>query len=168
MAMKQTLAIVLLAILLPMMGIVHATASKTLQVLFVGNSLTYVGNLPAVFTTLAANNRHRIQADMLVKGGATLTQWLDSGAVQRALASHHYDYVVLQERGGDFTCNFGPAACKDARHSLGALAHIVRTNGARPILLGTYVPYTASSNALVAAESSVLMPRPYLTSRFRA
>lgn len=130
-----------------------AEAPKPLRVLFVGNSLTYVGNLPAVVEALAANNGKSLQADMIVKGGATLTQWLDSGAVQRALKAQHYDYVVLQERGNDFACGFGPQVCKDSRHALHALAAIVRSAGAKPLLMGTYQIDHGASEALVAAES---------------
>lgn len=130
-----------------------AATPKPLQMLFVGNSLTYVGNLPSVLESLAASNGNPLQADMIVKGGATLTQWLDSGSVPRALAAKHYDYVVLQERGNDFACGFGPQVCKDSRHALRALAGIVRTAGAKPILLGTYEPDTEGAATLVDAEA---------------
>lgn len=130
-----------------------AATPKPVQVLFVGNSLTYVGNLPAVLESLASSNGKPLQAGMLVKGGATLTQWLDSGAVPKALQARHYDYVVLQERGNDFACGFGPQACKDSRHALHALAGIVRKAGAKPILMGTYQVSHNASEALVAAES---------------
>ncbi|MGH8190110.1 MAG: SGNH/GDSL hydrolase family protein [Rhodanobacteraceae bacterium] len=143
----------LLALLLPIALAAQAAGSKPLQLLFVGNSLTYVGNLPAVFTALAEANGRPAHTDMLVKGGATLTQWLDSDAVQRALAARHYDYVVLQERGNDFACGFGPKVCEDSRHALRALAQIVRAGGARPILMGTYQVSHAASETLVAAES---------------
>ena len=141
-----------------------AAATKPLQVLFVGNSLTYVGNLPAVMEALAASNGKSLQADMIVKGGATLTQWLDSGAVPKALQADHYDYVVLQERGNDFACGFGPQVCKDSRHALHALAAIVRGAGAKPILMGTYQVDHGASQALVAAESKAAYAEdmPYL------
>lgn len=129
-----------------------ATPAPT-SVLFVGNSLTYVGNLPAVFTALANANGHPTEVDMLVRGGATLTQWLDSGAVQKALRAGHYNVVVLQERGNDFACGFGPQVCKDARHALQQLAQIARASGAQPILMGTYQVGAEASRALVAAES---------------
>lgn len=131
----------------------YAATPTGLRVLFVGNSLTYVGNLPAVFTTLANDNGHAAQAGMLVKGGATLTEWLDGGAIQRALKASHYNFVVMQERGNDFACGFGPQACRDSRQSLQTLARIVRTGGAKPILMGTYQVDDEASTALVAAES---------------
>ena len=141
-----------------------AAAPKPLRILFVGNSLTYVGNLPAVVEALAASNGKSLRADMIVKGGATLTQWLDSSAVQRALKARHYDYVVLQERGNDFACGFGPQVCEDSRHALHALAVIVRSAGAKPILMGPYQVDHGASQALVAAESKAAHAEtmPYL------
>jgi hypothetical protein len=146
-------AIVLAALLACFCGTAGAAGQKPLHILFVGNSLTYVGNLPAVLQALAAGNGKSLQADMLVRGGATLTQWLDSGAVQAALGARHYDKVVLQERGYDFACGFGPQVCEDARHALRALADITRKAGAQPILLGTYQTAPEASQAIVAAES---------------
>ncbi len=49
-------------------AMVSAAAPKQpVHVLFVGNSLTYVGNLPAVLEALATDNGKSLQADMLVK-----------------------------------------------------------------------------------------------------
>src|SRR5690606_7001500 len=92
-------------------------ANKT-RVLFVGNSLTYVGNLPAVFDALSHANNHGSRSDMIVAGGGTLTDRVDDGSVERALANGDYTHVVLQERGGDFMCSFGPASCQNARSAL--------------------------------------------------
>jgi hypothetical protein len=143
----------LLFVLVVACGITYAAPPGPARVLFVGNSLTYVGNLPAVLQSLARANGKTLRTDMLVRGGATLTQWLDAGDVPRALAASHYDDVVLQERGFDFACGFGPQVCKDARHALQALAAIVRKAGAEPILLGTYQVAPDASQAIVAAES---------------
>jgi hypothetical protein len=106
-----------------------------------------------VLETLARANDKTLHADILVKGGATLTQWLHDGSVPRALAASHYEYVVLQERGYDFACGFGPQVCKDSRHALHALAGIVRKAGAKPILMGTYQVAPDASQAIMAAES---------------
>jgi hypothetical protein len=163
--MRHALRTIVLAVVLACFcGTAGAIGPKTLHILFVGNSLTYVGNLPAVLRALAADNGEALQADMLVEGGATLTQWLDSGAVQRALAAQHYDRVVLQERGYDFACGFGQQVCKDSRHALHALADIVRKAGARPILLGTYQVTPKASEAIVAAESKAAQSQgvPYI------
>lgn len=54
------------------------------RVLFVGNSLTYVGNLPATFAALANANDQRVHSAMIVQGGATLEQRVADGSVVAA------------------------------------------------------------------------------------
>lgn len=62
---------------------------KLIRILFVGNSLTYVGNLPAVLQHLATANHKLMEVDMIVKGGATLTERVADGSVERALQAKH-------------------------------------------------------------------------------
>lgn len=128
---------------------------QPIRVLFVGNSLTYVGNLPAVFSALATINGHRVASDMIVKGGATLAQRLDDGSVARALKENTYSVLVLQERGGDLTCSFGPESCIDSRRAVQALAALGKSKGAKVLLLGTYQSEPESSLRIVAAESAI-------------
>lgn len=128
--------------------------SNSARVLFVGNSLVYVGNLPAVFDTLATANERTIQSDMLVEGGATLSDRVADGSVERALNAKRYDYVVLQERGGDMLCDFGPSSCTNAEKSLTVLAESAIRHGAKPIFLGTYQNLPEASASLIQAEAS--------------
>lgn len=124
------------------------------RVLFVGNSLVYVGNVPAVYAALASANGHPTRSDMIVRGGATLSQRLADGAVARALAAGDYDVLVLQERGGDLMCGFGPDACEASQAALASLAALADQHGARAVLLGTYQPEPAASRRLVEAEAA--------------
>lgn len=130
-------------------------AQDPVRVLFVGNSLTYAGNLPAVVDAFAATNGQLVQSDMIAKGGATLTQHLTDGSVESALLDKRYDYVVLQERGGDFICSFGPLSCQDAEASLAQLTRLAEAHKAEVILLGTYQRLASVSVALVEAETAV-------------
>ena len=127
---------------------------KPSRVLFVGNSLTYVGNLPAVFDALADSNGKHVESDMIVKGGATLTDRVADGTVQRALAEKHYAYVILQERGGDLLCSFGPMSCIDANKSLSTLARVAHAHDTIPLYLGTYQGDPAASTDLVEKEAA--------------
>lgn len=131
-----------------------ASAPET-RVLFVGNSLVYVGNAPAVYAALATANGHPTRADMIVRGGATLTQRLEDGSVARALESGGYALLVLQERGGDAVCGFGPGSCEQSRQAIIELAALARAKGTRAVLLGTYQPGAAFSPRLVAAEADL-------------
>ncbi len=130
-------------------------AHSPVRVLFVGNSLTYVGNLPAVLDALGSAQGHPMQSDMIVEGGATLSQRVADGSVARALAEKHYDYVVLQERGGDAICSSSrPDYCPAAEAALGSLAQLAQSRNATPILLGTYQSAPPISKLLVETEAA--------------
>jgi hypothetical protein len=124
-----------------------------IRVLFVGNSLTYVGNLPAVFDAVARANGRPASSQMIVQPGGTLTDRVKDGAVERALSKYKYSFVVFQERGGDFMCGFGPKVCEDARNSLNALTATARRYDAVPVLMGTYQGDPVWSERIVDAES---------------
>lgn len=118
-------------------------SAKTLRtqpegVLFVGNSLTYVGNLPAVFTAMARANGHDVRSYMIVEPGGTLSQRVADGTVPRALRQCGCRILVLQERGGDLFGSFGPDALAQSKRAVTALAQTGRERGARVVLLGTY------------------------------
>lgn len=127
---------------------------KPVSVLFVGNSQVYVGNLPAVLDALAGAAGTPVQSDMIVKGGATLKQWVADGAIERALEAKHYDFVVLQERGGDLLCAFGPESCAESVEAIAALGQMTRGHGATPLLLGTYQSLPQASDALLDGEAA--------------
>lgn len=127
---------------------------KPVSVLFVGNSQVYVGNLPAVLDVLAGTAGTPMQSDMIVEGGATLKQRVDDGTVERALEAKHYDFVVLQERGGDLVCAFTPESCAESATAIGELGRLVRAHGATPLLLGTYQSLPQASDALLASEAA--------------
>lgn len=118
------------------------TAGAGRRVLFVGNSLTYVNDLPAAFASLAKPGAP-VQADMIAFGGATLAEHVARGLVASALEQGQYTDVILQERGGEAFC---PADCQQspdaALGSAGAsvisLAELARRHGARVFYLGTW------------------------------
>jgi hypothetical protein len=122
------------------------------RVLFVGNSLIYVGNVPAVYAALASANGHATASDMIVEGGATLAQRAGDDTVARALAQGSYTAVVLQERGGDLICSFGPVSCSASRDAIKKLAGVARAHDARVFMLGTYQFNPGPSRTLVRAE----------------
>jgi len=124
------------------------------RVLFVGNSLTYVGNTPAVFEALTENGPNPVVTEMIVEGGATLSQRVKDGSVARALSGRHYSVMILQERGGDLLCSFGPKSCTESRQAIKDLATLARSNGAKVALLGTYQSIPQMSVALVQSESA--------------
>lgn len=128
--------------------------NESVRMLFVGNSLIYVGNLPAVVDALAGANGRFVKSEMIASGGATLDQHLHEGAAHRAIETSSFDYVVLQERGGDILCAFGPQSCIDATASLAEFSRISQTAGARPIYLGTYQAMPAGSIGIEREEAA--------------
>lgn len=108
------------------------------RILFVGNSLTYVGNLPAVFSALASTNGHAVKSYMVVSPGGTLAERVADGSATRSLQMCDCTTMILQERGGDLFGAFGNDALAQSKHAILTLAKIGRTKGAHVALLGTY------------------------------
>jgi hypothetical protein len=72
---------------------------KSIRVLFIGNSYTYVNDLPNMLAALArAGNQRPVVYDRETPGGCTLEKhWKDGKAVKKITAAK-WDYVVLQEQ----------------------------------------------------------------------
>jgi hypothetical protein len=77
-----------------------ASATTSLEVLFIGNSFTYFNNLGDVLAGIAASlpSGPAIHPTLLVGGGMTLQWHYATGKPAAALKSQHWDYVVLQEQ----------------------------------------------------------------------
>ena len=73
---------------------------RTLRVLFVGNSHTYVNDLPWLVEQLAASAEEgrRLETGMIAEGGATLRGHWEAGRAREAIRTGHWDFVVLQEQ----------------------------------------------------------------------
>jgi hypothetical protein len=82
---------------------VHCDADRSggcIRVLFVGNSYTYVNDLPGTFAALAASGGHPVETSMIASGGATLADHLASAATMAMIRGSHWDFVILQEQSG--------------------------------------------------------------------
>ena len=76
----------------------EADTRPPLHVLFIGNSLTYVNDLPAVFAALAeAAGRARPFVRAVTGPGLSLEDQWNRGDAQKAIAVGGWDYVVLQQ-----------------------------------------------------------------------
>jgi hypothetical protein len=74
------------------------TDGACLRILFIGNSYTYVNDLPGTFARLALSGGHSVDAESITKGGATLADHAADPAVPAKLDAAHWSYVVLQEQ----------------------------------------------------------------------
>jgi hypothetical protein len=83
--------------------------SKSLTVVFVGNSLTYVNDLPHLTQKFAASNRlHAALVVLTVVGeGAHLADHWSKGEAVQVLRTHRPDVLVLQAQGTE------PLAARD-------------------------------------------------------
>ncbi len=68
------------------------------RVLFIGNSYTYVNDLPGTFVQLAQAGGHPVATDSVAEGGATLADANASDATASKLAAAAWGFVVLQEQ----------------------------------------------------------------------
>lgn len=73
-------------------------AGQALRVLFIGNSYTYVNDLPQQLEQLAANAAQgaTIHTESVVAGGATLKIHWEGSAAQPAISKGGWSHVVLQ------------------------------------------------------------------------
>lgn len=69
----------------------------TKRVLFVGNSLTYGNDLPAIVQALAQARGKSLLVDSVTLGGASLEDHWNDGKARRAIARGGWDVVVLQQ-----------------------------------------------------------------------
>lgn len=145
-------------LLLPLLLVLFCAGASARQppqrILFIGNSLTYVGNLPATFAAMARANGHEVRAAMLVEGGATLSQRVADGSALQALRTYQPNMVVLQERGGDLMGWPDEQAGEQSRQAIRTLAQAGSDAGARVLLLGSYQSNPQASAVLVEQESA--------------
>jgi hypothetical protein len=76
-------------------------AAKQVRVLFIGNSLTYVNDLPAELRAIVAAgypSGTSLRSEQITPGGCTLQKHWNDGKAAAKIASGHWDYVVLQEQ----------------------------------------------------------------------
>ena len=76
------------------------TEQQAIRVLFIGNSYTYVNELPWLTQQLAesAKETRTLETEMVVVGGATLKNHWKIGKALKLLKAKRWDYVVLQEQ----------------------------------------------------------------------
>ncbi|MEI7638319.1 MAG: DUF4886 domain-containing protein [Syntrophus sp. (in: bacteria)] len=70
----------------------------SLRILFVGNSYTYVNDLPKMFTKLASAGGHLVETGMVAKGGWTLAHHANSSETINTIKASKWDYVVMHEQ----------------------------------------------------------------------
>ena len=73
-------------------------SSKTVTVLFVGNSLTSTNNLPGMVADIAKSNGYKLIYDSYTPGGARLIDHASNPKVHQKIKEESWDFVVFQEQ----------------------------------------------------------------------
>ncbi|MBS1643883.1 MAG: PKD domain-containing protein [Bacteroidetes bacterium] len=73
-------------------------AGDTLRVLFIGNSYTFVNDLPSMVGNMAVAGGDKLITASSTPGGATLEQHCNNPATLGLINQGNWDYVVLQEQ----------------------------------------------------------------------
>lgn len=101
-AKLRTLQIELWSVLfILLLGAVSTNAlpeQKSLRILFIGNSYTYVNSLPQMFKAFTENELpdYSITVKFIGGGGATLERHWEVGEAAREIRSGNWNYVILQ------------------------------------------------------------------------
>jgi hypothetical protein len=69
-----------------------------IRILFIGNSYTFVNDLPGMFAKLSGAGGHRVEVGMEAPGGWSLADHVESAQTRKAIHSSKWDYIVLQEQ----------------------------------------------------------------------
>jgi len=112
----------------------EADAPKALRVLFIGNSLTYSNDLPAVVEALTKSTHQRqFRYKTIAFPNFSLEDHWNKKDARKAIARGEWDFVVMQQ---------GPSASKEGRALLleyaRRFAEDIRKTGARPALYSVW------------------------------
>lgn len=101
----------------------QAAGKDTIRILFVGNSLTYVNDLPAIVKELAGQDKKTIVYKSFLLPDYAIEDHLNEGKVQKEIESGSYDFVVAQQ---------GPSAMPESQvmllNAAKKLAELCTTN----------------------------------------
>ncbi len=95
--MEKVLLLLILVVSITSVKAQPALENKT-KILFIGNSYTYVNDLPRIFLSLARAKGKRIATKTYAVGGYKFENHKKSAAALSAIKSEDWDYIVLQNQ----------------------------------------------------------------------
>lgn len=129
------------------------------KILFIGNSLLYTNNVPALFAAFLSNTfpGKRIAIDMVASGGASIAERSSNERLKNRVFQTRYQTIILQERGGATLCVLDEADRAEPECAKLIAAHLQlakwgQRTGAKVYYLGTYQKLPKVSANLVESE----------------
>ena len=122
------------------------------RVLFIGNSYTFVNDLPGTFASLAKAGGHRVETDVEAEGGWMLSDHAQSKATRDKIKASEWDFVVLQEQSQAPASE--PVRVNQTYPAARKLVAQIREAGAEPVFFVTWAHQTGwPENGLNSYES---------------
>jgi hypothetical protein len=111
-------------------------STPEIHVLFIGNSFTYVNDLPKMVAELAKAAKQRpLRCDQETPGGCTLEKHWKDGKAKAKIQSRQWDFVILQDQSQ------APLLQRESMFAYGKkLDEEIRKNGSKTILYMTWAP----------------------------
>lgn len=100
---------------------------ESYNILFIGNSLTFTNNLPALIKTKAKYSGYHLKTEMVALPNYSISDHWKKGDVQKLIKNNNYDIVILQQgpssqsRGRKMLIDYGKKyseICKENNTSL--------------------------------------------------
>ena len=112
------------------------------RVLFIGNSNTYVNNMPAVLESIAGKSGIPVNSEMIALPGETLREHWVGDSVKSVIRKGDWDFVILQEQStlGTRLIN-GERTVPDPSYFyyyVSRFVDVIRKADAQPVLLLTW------------------------------
>ena len=99
-----------------------------MKILFIGNSATYVHDIPETLAHLATCAGYPLESERVVKGGWRLSQHAEAGSRALAEIEKGYDIVFLQDNGD---CISSDGKCEACIRACTELTEAAKKSGAR-------------------------------------
>ena len=96
--MKVLISLLILVSLVGCRPAMSPGGDEPIEILFIGNSYTFVNDLPKVFTELAESGGRQVEASASTIAGYSLSDHLLDEETTGLIQSQRWDYIILQEK----------------------------------------------------------------------
>ncbi len=155
--MFRTLAALLLALLTTLPLFAKKEAAEEVSALFIGNSYTYVNDLPSILRSLATEKGRKLRVDSYTKGAATLMEFMtgpEHARCRELVRQGKFDYVILQDQSQtpyftpERTLDYGRQWCELAKQAGATPVLFITWAHAQPDKKGHFEPITGMQEGL--------------------